>query len=45
MGTFLVGAVVLVCAALAVLSLRADKKKGKGVCGGDCGKCKGCHRF
>ncbi len=43
MGTTLVGIAVLICIGLAVRSLRADKKKGKGACGGDCGRCKGCH--
>lgn len=43
MGTCLVGAAVAGCVILAIRSLRADKKKGKGSCGGDCGRCKGCH--
>ena len=26
-----------------ILGMRKDRKSGKGSCGGDCSKCKGCH--
>ncbi len=44
MGTFIVGAVLLVIVGLIVKSMVRDKKNGKSIqCGGDCGKCGGCH--
>lgn len=43
MGTVVVGAVVILLVVAAVKSLRKDKKNGKGICGGDCSSCKGCH--
>ena len=43
MGTVLVGAIVLACVALAIRSLRKDKKNGKSSCGGDYAHCRGCH--
>lgn len=45
MGTFIIGAVVLVIIGLAVASLVRDKKQGKSIqCGGDCKHCGGrCH--
>lgn len=44
MGTFIVGAVLLVIVGLIVKSMVHDKKNGKSIqCGGDCGKCGGCH--
>ena len=45
MGTVLVGAIVLACVALAIRSLRKDKKNGKSSCGGDCAHCRGCHQM
>ena len=45
MGTVLVGAIVLACVALAICSLRKDKKNGKSSCGGDCAHCRGCHQM
>ncbi len=45
MGTFLVGAGLLILVALIINSMVHDKKNGKSIqCGGDCGKCRGgCH--
>ncbi len=43
MGTLVVALIVAGCAALAVKSILAGKKNGKASCGGDCGRCKGCH--
>ncbi len=44
MGTFIVGAIILFCVVFAVNSIVRDKRNGKSLqCGGDCGKCKGCH--
>lgn len=43
LGTILVGALVLGAAGLALRSMIKDKKRGKPLCGGDCGKCRGCH--
>lgn len=44
MGTFIVGAVLLIIVGLIVKSMVRDKKNGKSIqCGGDCGKCGGCH--
>ena len=42
MGTWIVGAVLVVIVGLIVRSMIKDKKNGKG-CGGDCGHCSGCH--
>lgn len=42
-GTVFVGALVLAAAGLALRSIVRDKKSGKSSCGGDCGKCHGCH--
>lgn len=39
MGTFIVGAIVLVLVGMAVYSMIRDKKNGKSSCGGDCSKC------
>lgn len=41
MGTFVVGAIVVLCVTLAVRSMVQDKKSGRSHCGGDCSKCKG----
>lgn len=42
MGTFIVGAIVLIAVALAVFSMVRDKKNGKSLqCGVNCGKCGG----
>ena len=41
MGTFIVGILVVGIAALAVRSMRRDKKKGN-ACGGSCASCQGC---
>lgn len=41
MGTFVVGAIVVLCVILAVRSMVRDKKSGRPHCGGDCSKCKG----
>lgn len=43
MGTFLVGGIVAGCVFLAVRSLVKNKRNGKASCGGDCGRCGGCH--
>ena len=44
MGTFIVGAVLLIIVGLIVKSMVHDKKNRKSIqCGGDCGKCGGCH--
>lgn len=43
MGTFIVGAVVLLAVAAAIKSIIKDKGSGKASCGGDCSHCKGCH--
>lgn len=43
MGTVMVGAVVLLAIAAAIRSIMKDKRNGKACCGGDCGRCKGCH--
>lgn len=42
-GTVVVGAVLALVVAGIVMSIVRDKKSGKGTCGGDCSKCKGCH--
>lgn len=43
-GTVIVGCIVALAAGLALRSIIQDKKKGKSIqCGGDCGKCRGCH--
>lgn len=45
MGTFVVGAILVVIVALIIRSMIKDKKAGKSLsCGGDCKKCGGhCH--
>ncbi len=43
MGTFIVLCIVVCCAGLAARSVFFGKKNGKSSCGGDCGRCKGCH--
>lgn len=43
MGTWIVGAIVLILVGAAISVIYRDKKNGKGRCGGDCGKCSGCH--
>lgn len=43
MGTVIVGAVLVVIIGFIVKSMVKDKKSGKSQCGGDCGKCRGCH--
>ncbi len=42
MGTFVVGAVLVLVVAAIVRSLIKDKKSGKSTCGGDCSHCRGC---
>lgn len=43
-GTIIVCAVIVAGCALLVWSLIRDKKKGKSLCGGNCGSCSmGCH--
>ena len=44
MGTIVVGTVLAAAVALVIRSMIKDRKKGKSLqCGGDCGKCRGCH--
>lgn len=44
MGTIIVAAVLIVAVALVIRSMIKDKKNGNSLqCGGDCGKCRGCH--
>ena len=44
MGTVVVLAVVAVAVALAIRSMNKAKKAGRSIqCGGDCGRCGGCH--
>lgn len=43
LGTIIVGMGLAVIVVSVIASMRRDKKQGKGVCGGDCSKCKGCH--
>ena len=42
MATILVGAAVLIAAVAALWKVIADRCAGKGSCGGDCSKCRGC---
>ncbi|HPJ02492.1 MAG TPA: FeoB-associated Cys-rich membrane protein [Candidatus Limiplasma sp.] len=44
MATYIVGGIVLLIVGGIVWKIIADKKKGKGCCGGDCGQCNmSCH--
>lgn len=44
MGTIAVAAGLAAIVGLIIHSMIKDKKNGKSIqCGGDCGKCKGCH--
>ena len=43
LGTIMVGAGLLVMVGLVIRSMYKDRKAGKSHCGGDCGKCRGCH--
>ena len=43
MGTAIVGTIVLLAVAAAIKSIINNKKNGKGCCGSDCSRCKGCH--
>lgn len=42
-GTIVVGCILLAAVGLIVAKIIADRKKGKGHCGGDCGSCRKCH--
>lgn len=42
-GTIVVGLALMVVVASIIIRMRRDKKSGRGICGGDCCKCKGCH--
>ena len=41
-GTIIVAGILVVIIAI-LFCMRKDRKNGKGSCGGDCSKCKGCH--
>lgn len=43
MGTAIVGGVLLLIVGTVVYRMAKDRKRGKHVCDGDCGHCKGCH--
>lgn len=43
MGTIVVGIIVFAIVSGIVWSMVRDRKQGKGSCGGDCSKCRGCH--
>lgn len=43
MGTIVVGAILVIVVGLIIRKMYKDKKNGKGSCGGNCGKCGGCH--
>lgn len=43
MSTLIVGLAVALLVSAALWKIIADRKAGKGSCGGDCSKCKGCH--
>jgi hypothetical protein len=45
MATWIVGGVLLVIVGAIIWKMIKDKKSGNSACscGGDCGKCKGCH--
>ena len=46
MGTIVVLSLVAAAAILAVRSMVKDRKAGKSLqCGGDCSRCRGCHKF
>ena len=42
-GTIIVAGILAVIVAAILFGMRKDRKRGKGSCGGDCSKCKGCH--
>lgn len=42
-GTVIVSVVLVIIVAVIIRTMRKDKMSGKGLCGGDCSKCKGCH--
>ena len=42
-GTIMVGCILLAAVGLIVAKMIADRRKGKGHCGGDCGNCRNCH--
>ena len=41
-GTIIVAGILVVIIAAILFCMRKDRKNGKGSCGGDCSKCKGC---
>ena len=41
-GTIMVGCILLAAVGLIVAKMIADRRKGKGHCGGDCGNCRKC---
>ena len=44
MATIMVGIILIALVGIAIASVIRNKKKGKSLqCGGDCGKCGGCH--
>ena len=43
MGTFVVGAILVLIVGLIVRGIVKDKKSGKSSCGGDCSHFSGCH--
>ena len=43
MATWIVGGILAVIVAAIIVKMVKDRRSGKGVCSGDCGKCHGCH--
>ncbi len=43
MGTVVTGGILLIVTGLIIKKMIRDKKSGRSCCGGDCGRCKGCH--
>ena len=43
MATWIIGGLLAVIVAAVIIKMVRDKRSGKGCCGGDCSRCRGCH--
>ncbi len=43
MATWIVGGALALVVAAVIVKMIRDRRSGKGSCGGDCAKCRGCH--
>ena len=43
MATWIIGGILAVIVTAIIIKMVRDRRSGKGTCGGDCGRCRGCH--